>query len=153
MQFCTKVVHVTSSHATRLTWGCKMTFSSTRSWCGNPCPIFKKKNILLILTSVIINNKDLLKTRLILNFYAHISCNNDWNNFLLLNTNAPLNSVYNRESEGHVIESYQVLQTSFISIYKRQIYTFIEACGVNITVLANTVVIVTWTNWHNIKCC
>jgi len=31
------------------------------------------------------------KTRLIFNFYAHISCNNDWNNFLLLNTNPPFN--------------------------------------------------------------
>jgi len=37
---------VTSSHATRLTWGCKMTFSSTGSWCGNPCPICKNKFIL-----------------------------------------------------------------------------------------------------------
>jgi len=40
--------------------------------------------ILLILPSVIINNKDLLKTRLICNFF----CKNDCNNFLLLNTNA-----------------------------------------------------------------
>jgi len=44
--------------------------------------------ILLILPSVIINNKVLLKTRLIFNFYA--SYKNDWNNFLLLNTNVPL---------------------------------------------------------------
>ena len=48
--------------------------------------------ILLILLSVIINNKDLLKTCLIFNFYAHISCKSDWNNFLLLNTNAPLSN-------------------------------------------------------------
>jgi len=27
------------------------------------------------------------KTQLILNFYAQMSCQNDWNNFLLLNTN------------------------------------------------------------------
>jgi len=46
--------------------------------------------ILLFLPSVIINNNDLLKTRLIFNFYAKISCKNDWNNFLLLNTNVPL---------------------------------------------------------------
>ena len=51
---------------------------------------FLSTSILLILPSVIINNKDLLKTRLIFNFYAQISCKNDWNNFLLLNTNAPL---------------------------------------------------------------
>ena len=44
----------------------------------------------LIRPSVFINNKDLLKTRLIFNSYAHISCKNDWNNFLLLNTNGPL---------------------------------------------------------------
>jgi len=30
------------------------------------------------------------KTRLMLNLYAQISCNNDWNNFLLLNTKPPL---------------------------------------------------------------
>ena len=36
-------------------------------------------------------NKDLLKTWLIFNFYAQISCKNDWNNFLLLNTYGPLN--------------------------------------------------------------
>jgi len=46
--------------------------------------------ILLILPSVIITNEDLLNTQLIFNFYAQISCKNDWNNFLLLNTNAPL---------------------------------------------------------------
>ena len=34
---------VTSSHATRLTWECMMTFSSTGSWCGNPCLICKTK--------------------------------------------------------------------------------------------------------------
>jgi len=44
-----------------------------------------------LIPSVVINNKDLLKTQLIFNFYAHISCKNDWNNFLLLNTNGPLN--------------------------------------------------------------
>ena len=37
---------VTSSHATRLTWGCMMTFSSTESWCGNPCTICKKASVL-----------------------------------------------------------------------------------------------------------
>jgi len=45
MQFCTKVVHGKSwRHRTRLVLhgGCKMTFSSTGSWCGNPCPICKK---------------------------------------------------------------------------------------------------------------
>ena len=47
-------------------------------------------DILLIISSAIISNKDLLKTRFIFNLYAHISCKNDWNNFLLLNTNAPL---------------------------------------------------------------
>ena len=44
MQFCTKVVHGKSwRHRTRLVLhgGCKMTFSSTGSWCGNPCPICK----------------------------------------------------------------------------------------------------------------
>jgi len=45
---------------------------------------------ILILSSVIINNKDLLKTRLIFKFNAQISCKNNWNNLLLLNTNAPL---------------------------------------------------------------
>jgi len=45
----------------------------------------------LIRPSVVINNKDLLKTWLIFNFYAQLSCKNDWNNFLLLNTNEPLN--------------------------------------------------------------
>jgi len=49
--------------------------------------------ILVILPSVIINNKDLLKSRLIFNFYAHLSCKNERNNFLLLNTNAPLTSL------------------------------------------------------------
>jgi len=44
----------------------------------------------LIQPFVVINNKDLLKTRLIFNFYAHISCKKDWNKFLLLNTNGPL---------------------------------------------------------------
>jgi len=45
MQFCTKVVHGKSwRHRTRLVLhgGCKMTFSSTGSWCGNPYPICKK---------------------------------------------------------------------------------------------------------------
>ena len=50
-----------------------------------------------ILPSVITNNKDLLKTRLIFNVYAQISCKNDWNNFLLLNTNAPLSSASERK--------------------------------------------------------
>ena len=74
-------------------------FRVTPIGCGLEAPKrHGKKNtaflsicILLILPSVIINNKDLLKTRLIFNFYAHISCKNDWNNFLLLNTNPPLN--------------------------------------------------------------
>jgi len=46
--------------------------------------------ILLILSTVNINNEDLLITRLIFNVYAQISCKNDWNwnSFLLLNTNA-----------------------------------------------------------------
>jgi len=43
----------------------------------------------LILPSVIISIKDLLKTQLMLNFYAQMSCINDWNNILLLNTNTP----------------------------------------------------------------
>jgi len=46
--------------------------------------------IRLILPSVIINSKDLLKIRLIFNFYAHISFKNDWKNFLLLNAYPPL---------------------------------------------------------------
>ena len=46
--------------------------------------------IILILPSVIMNNKDLLNTRLIFNFYVQISCKNDWNNVFLLNTNASL---------------------------------------------------------------
>jgi len=65
--------------------------------CGLETPKRHGKNtaflsicILLILPSVIINNKDLLKTRLIFNFYSHISRKNDCNNFLLLNTNGPL---------------------------------------------------------------
>jgi len=32
----------------------------------------------------------LTKTRLFFSFYAQISCKNDWNNFLSLNTNSPL---------------------------------------------------------------
>jgi len=60
--------------------------------CGHEAPkrhsnkhSFLSICILLILPSVIINNKDLLKTRLNINFYAQISCKkNDWNNFLLL---------------------------------------------------------------------
>jgi len=46
MQFCTKVGHGKSwRHRTRLVLhgGCKMTFSSTGCWCGNPCPICKKR--------------------------------------------------------------------------------------------------------------
>jgi len=65
--------------------------------CGLKTPKQHGKNttflsicILHILPSVIINNKDSLKTQLIFNFYAQISCKNDWNNFLLLKTNAPL---------------------------------------------------------------
>ena len=46
--------------------------------------------ILLIRPSIVINNKDLLTTRLIFNFYAQLSCKHDWNIFLLLNTNGPL---------------------------------------------------------------
>jgi len=38
--------------------------------------------LLLIIPHIIINNKDLLKPRLIFNFYAHISCKNDWNIFI-----------------------------------------------------------------------
>ena len=49
--------------------------------------------IILFLPSVIINYKDLLKPRLIFTFYAQISCLNDWNNFLMLNTNDPLSNV------------------------------------------------------------
>jgi len=44
----------------------------------------------LIRPFVVIYNKDWLKIRLIFNFYAHFFCKNDWNNFLLLNTNGPL---------------------------------------------------------------
>jgi len=36
---------VMSSHATRLTWGCTMTFSNTRSWCENPFPICKNSAV------------------------------------------------------------------------------------------------------------
>jgi len=51
--------------------------------------------ILFILPYLIINKKDLLKTCLIFNCYAHkFSCKNDWNNFLLLNTNPPLIGIY-----------------------------------------------------------
>ena len=45
------------------------------------------------------SQQDLLKTRLIFNLYAHISCKNDWNNLLLLNTNAPLNNTKSYRSE------------------------------------------------------
>jgi len=48
-------------------------------------------HLLIIRPSVVITNKDLLKTRLIFNFYAQMSCKIDWNNFLLLNTIVPLN--------------------------------------------------------------
>jgi len=34
--------------------------------------------------------KRFTKTRLTFNFYAQLSCTNDWNNFVLLKTNAPL---------------------------------------------------------------
>jgi len=44
----------------------------------------------LIRPSVVINNKDLLKIRLIFNFYAHISCKNDWNNFYCWTLIGPL---------------------------------------------------------------
>ena len=54
----------------------------------------------LIQPSVVINIKDLLKTRLIFNFYAHISCKNDWNNVLLLNTNGLLNIGWSDGSEN-----------------------------------------------------
>jgi len=63
--------------------------------CGLGTPKRHGKNMaflsicILILPSVIINNEDLLKACLIFNFYTNISCKNDWNNFLLLNTNAP----------------------------------------------------------------
>ena len=57
--------------------------------CGLKAPKWHGKNmaflsicILLILPSVISNNKDLLKTRLICNYFVHISCKNDWNNLL-----------------------------------------------------------------------
>ena len=57
MQFCTKVVHGKSwRHRTRLVlhgW-CKMTFSSTGSWCGNPCPICKKNHCANLILSEII---------------------------------------------------------------------------------------------------
>ena len=68
--------------------------------CGREAPKRHGKTrllsicILLILPSVIIKNKELLKTRLIFIFYVQISCSNDWTNFLLLNTNAPLNIIF-----------------------------------------------------------
>ena len=65
--------------------------------CGHEAPTRHGKKhgflsicILLIRPSIVINNKDLLTTRLIFNFYAQLSYKHDWNNFLLLNTNEPL---------------------------------------------------------------
>ena len=65
--------------------------------CGLEAPKWHRKNtaflsicFFLIRPSVVINNKDLLKTRLIFNSYAQMCCKNDWKKFLLLNTNVPL---------------------------------------------------------------
>jgi len=59
---------------------------------------------LRIRPSIEINKNDFLKTRLVFNFYAHIACKNDWNNFFLLNTNGPLrtlkpNGLYKNQTE------------------------------------------------------
>jgi len=47
--------------------------------------------IFLILPSIIINNKYVLKPRLIFNLYAHISRKNDWNIFFIAKHVSPFN--------------------------------------------------------------